>query len=186
MTASCGWLMKNVAENKILVSWRSRHFFCSSLFFVRPSWWERKRDYLEQIWRLKKLVQRRKDSETRISAPKKGLLGCIVELRWQQKTSSERKNRKKICLRMPFNHFLSLHFHFQISKGLTDEPQTQKSKTFLYLPKYFFVCNMYIVQYSPSLIIKKIYVNRLLTVGFIVGDVPLVKFWFIVCRAQHT
>ena len=60
----------------------------------------------------------------------KRFVGCIVELPWQQKTSSERKNRKKICLRMPFNHFLSLHFHFQISKGLTDEPQTQKSKTF--------------------------------------------------------
>ena len=128
---ACGWLMKNVAENKILVSWRSRHFFCSSLFFVRPSWWERKRDYLEQIWRLKKLVQRRKDSETRISAPKKGLLDASLSCVGSKKTSSERKNRKKICLRLPFNHFLSLHFHFQIFKGLTDEPQRhKKSKTF--------------------------------------------------------
>ena len=105
MTASCGWLMKNVAENKILVSWRSRHFFCSSLFFVRPSWWERKRDYLEQIWRLKKLVQRRKDSETRISAPKKGLLDASLSCLGSKKLLLREKIERKFvsgCLSIIF------------------------------------------------------------------------------------
>ena len=102
---ACGWLMKNVAENKILVSWRSRHFFCSSLFFVRPSWWERKRDYLEQIWRLKKLVQRRKDSETRISATKKGLLDASLSCLGSKKLLLREKIERKFvsgCLSIIF------------------------------------------------------------------------------------